>query len=204
MATSAVRRRPPVWVVAVLGAVVALAAVAIFGSTVQAQQSPTALSISKTVNPTVVTVGQNQVYTIRISNNTGARATNVQMRDPLPANVRFLRASTSLQRPGSCGLNAQRTVVCNLGNLPTTRSAGAQVTIRIYVRTTAVGRYVNRAFVTHTNVALGAEQPQRNSDTATHRAVKDNGGKKRCGVKAVGAKPNAKACVGGVKAIAKR
>lgn len=202
MASSSVWRRPPVWMVAVLGAVVAFAAVAIFGTTAQAQSSATALSISKTVKPKVVTVGQNQVYTIRISNNTGARATNVRMTDPLPRNVRFIRASTSLRRPGSCGLNAQRTVVCNLGNLPTTRSAGAQVTIKIYVKTTRVGRYVNRAFVTHTNTGLGATQ--RNSDTAAHRAVKRGAGKLRCGVKAVGAKPGAIACVGGVKAIAKR
>lgn len=189
-----------VWLVAslatALATAVALVAVAAFGAS-QAQAA-TALSITKSIKPKVVTVGEQQTYTITITNNTGARATDVEMRDPLPRNVRFIRASTSLHRPGSCGAKGG-TVTCDLGNL----SNGQKVIIKIDVKTTEAGRYKNTAFVTHTNEDLGATEPQKNTDSARHRAVKedrDGGGKRHCGgVKAV-AGDGARACVGGVRA----
>ena len=178
-----------------LAAALAAVAVAAFGASADAQAA-TALSISKSIKPKVVTVGDKQTYTVKITNNTGARATDVEMRDPLPRNVRFLKASTSLHRPGSCGAKSG-TVTCDLGNL----SKGEKVTIKIYVKTTEAGRYKNTAYVSHTDAQLGAT-PQ-NSDSARHRAVKedrDGGGKRRCsGVKA-GAGDGARACVGGVRA----
>lgn len=183
-----------VWLVAALVAAVALAA---FGAS-QAQAA-TALSITKSIKPKVVTVGEQQTYTIEITNNTGARATGVEMRDPLPRNVRFIRASTSLHRPGSCGARSG-TVTCDLGTL----SNGQKVIIKIYVKTTETGSYKNTAYVTHTNEELGASEPQKNSDSARHRAVKedrDGGGKRHCGgVKAGAGGDGAKACVGGVRA----
>lgn len=181
-----------------LAAALAAVAVAAFGAS--DAQAAGALSISKSIKPKVVTVGDNQTYTINITNNTGARATDVEMRDPLPRNVRFIRASTSLHRPGSCGAKAG-TVTCDLGNL----SNGEKVTIKIYVKTTEAGRYKNTAYVSHTDAQLGAT-PQ-NSDSARHRAVKEDrdgrgGGKRHCGGVKAGAGDGARACVGGVKANA--
>jgi uncharacterized repeat protein (TIGR01451 family) len=202
MATNAVRRMLPLWVLALLlGAAVALAAIATLGSTAQAQQQATnGLSIKKTIQPKTVKVGKTQVYTINIRNTTNSRLTGVVMTDTLPRNVKFIRASTSLQIPGSCRPSG-RTVVCG----PYALAAGELVTIRIYVKTTKVGTYRNVASVVH-NAAegeLGAVPPISNA--ATHRAVKrDGGGKQRCGVRAEAKKNGAKACVGGVKAKARR
>lgn len=199
MASDSTWRRLPVWVMALLGAAVALAAIAAFGSTSQAQAASD-LSISKSIKPKVVNVGQRQVYTINIKNTSGSRLTGVTMRDPLPQNVKFLRASTSLREPGSCKfVRSNRTVVCG----PYTLTRAQSFTVKIYVKTTKAGRYVNRAFVSHTTAGFGAPRPS--SDAATHRAVKRDGGdKKRCGVKAVAGNNGATACVGGVKATGRR
>lgn len=197
-------RRLPAWTIVALTAALAAIAVLAFGSASQAQAVGADLAISKSISPKVVTVGEQQVYTIKITNKTGSRARDVQMRDPLPKNVRFIRASTSLHRPGSCDLGAQRTVVCDLGNLDVNQS----VIIKIYVKTTEAGSYKNTASVTHSTTELDATN---NTDSASHRAVKkdrDGGGKhhhggKRhhhCGVKASAGGGGAKACVGGVRA----
>lgn len=205
MVSDSTWKRLPVWVMAMLGAAVALAVVATFGSS-QAQAASD-LSISKSIKPKVVNVGQRQVYTINIKNTSGSRLTGVTMRDPLPQNVKFLRASTSLREPGSCKfVRSNRTVVCG----PYTLTRAQSFTVKIYVKTTKAGRYVNRAFVSHTTAGFGAPRPS--SDAATHRAVKRDGGdkkrdggdKKRCGVKAVAGNNGATACVGGVKATGRR
>lgn len=170
MATSTIRRVVPLWVGAVLvGAALALAAIATLGSS--PAQAATGLSISKTIYPKVVTVGERQVYTIKVTNNTGSRARGVKMWDPLPRNVRFIRASTSLRIPGSCGLKPDRTVVCG----PYTLTRGQRLTVKIYVKTTRVGRYVNTAYVSHRTAGFGVASVS--SDSAHHRAVvkKDSG-----------------------------
>lgn len=185
-----VRRRLPVWLMAVLGAALALAAVAAFGSS-QAQAAPE-LAVDKSIKPQRVQVGEQQVYTINIKNNSGGRLTGVTMRDPLPRNIKFLRASTSLREPGSCKfVRSNRTVVCG----PYTLTRGQSFTIKIYVKPTAQGRYRNVAYVSHNTTDFGG--PRESSDGARHRAVKDG---KRCGVKANANKNGASACVGGVKA----
>lgn len=188
-----VRRGLPVWVMALIGAAVALAVVVIFGSS-QAQAAAD-LSINKSINPQRVYVGQQQVYTINIKNTSGRQLEGVTMRDPLPQNVKFLRASTSLREPGSCRfVRSNRTVVCG----PYDLTRGQSFTVKIYVKTTRAGNYKNVAYVSHTTIGFGG--PRQNSDAATHRAVKRDANKQRRGVKATATKKGAKACVGGVKA----
>ena len=68
------------------------------------------------------------------------------MRDPLPREVRFLRASTSRAVPGSCGIE-DRVVECRLGKLRADRT----VTVKIYVRPVVAGSYVNRAYASFRN-----------------------------------------------------
>lgn len=198
--TTTTGRKHPVWTMVSLAAALAVIAVLAFGGASQAQPVGAAnLVISKSISPKTVTVGQQQVYTIQITNKTGSTAKQVQMTDPLPQNVQFIKASTSLQKPGSCGLNAQRTVVCNLGSLDVNQG----VTIKIYVKTTKAGSYTNTARVTHSTTELDASN---NRDSASHRAVekdRDGGGKRhhhRCGVKAIAGGGGATACVGGVRA----
>jgi uncharacterized repeat protein (TIGR01451 family) len=183
-----VRRRLPVWIIAMLGAIVALGAVAAFGSS-QAQAAPE-LSIDKRIKPKVVEVGEQQVYIIDIKNTSGRQLTGVEMRDPLPKNVKFLRASTSLREPGSCRfVRSSRTVECG----PYTLTRGQSFTVKVYVKTTERGRYKNTAFVSHTTEGFGGTR--ESADSARHRAVKDD--KQRCGVNA---NNGANACVGGVQA----
>jgi uncharacterized repeat protein (TIGR01451 family) len=122
------------------------------------------LDVDKTVHPQTVQVGDRQTLTIRITNDGSTRAGRVRMRDPLPSKVRFIRASTSREVPGSCGIE-DRVVTCRLGTLRADRT----VTVKIYVRPVEAGSYTNRAFVSFTNPdALGPETPDA-SDAA--RAV---------------------------------
>ena len=105
------------------------------------------LVVDKTIQPRSVQVGERQTFTITVTNEGTRRARAVRMTDPLPTAVRFIRASTSRQVPGSCGIDEQRTVVCRLGALRPDRT----VTVRIFVRTREAGRYTNRASVSYRN-----------------------------------------------------
>ena len=135
----------PLWVLALLlAAAFAVAAVATFGAgSARAQLERSAdLHVAKTVQPRQVTVGDNQTFTIKVTNARGGTAREVHMTDPLPTQVTFIRASTSRQVPGSCG-RVQRIVTCDLGDLV----VGRTVTVRIFVEATEAGRFTNRAFV---------------------------------------------------------
>lgn len=123
------------------------------------------LSVTKTVKPRVVTVGDNQTFVIKITNQRGDTARDVVMTDPLPDKVRFIRASTSRKRPGSCGARAG-TVTCDLGNLRRDQT----VTVKIVVKNVEAGRYTNRASVTHTTTELQASD---NHDGARARSTRN-------------------------------
>src|SRR4028118_724121 len=74
------------------------------------------LDVEKTDRPETVHVGELQTFTSKIINDGSTRAERVRMRDPLPSRVRFVRASTSREVPGSCGI-ADRVVTCRPGLL---------------------------------------------------------------------------------------
>jgi uncharacterized repeat protein (TIGR01451 family) len=137
------------WAALVAGALAAVAAllVALGGGTAGAQEARSVdLDVDKTVHPRTVQVGDRQIFTVRITNDGSTRAERVRMRDPLPSKVRFIRASTSREVPGSCGIE-DRVVTCRLGTLRADRT----VTVKIYVRPVEAGSYTNRAFVSFTN-----------------------------------------------------
>jgi uncharacterized repeat protein (TIGR01451 family) len=163
----AVERRTVV-LLAAAAALVALAVMMVTsGGAVQAQTAQGAeLKITKSVSPKVVAVGERQTFTIKVTNRGDRRARNVTMSDPLPAKVRFIRASTIREVPGSCGLEPGRTVVCDLGAL----RPGRAVTVKIHVRTIEAGGYTNRAFVRFGASALGPGAPA-DQDAATSRVV---------------------------------
>ncbi len=86
------------------------------------------------------------MFTVKITNEGSTRAEGVRMRDPLPREVRFLRAETSREVPGSCGVE-DRVVECRLGTLRADRT----VTVKIYVRPVVADSYVNRAYASFRN-----------------------------------------------------
>ena len=125
------------------------------------------LSVNKSVSPKVVAVGEKQTFTIKVTNEGNRRARNVTMSDPLPGKVRFIRASTSREVPGSCSLEPVRTVVCDLGTL----RPGRTVTVKIYVRLVEAGTYTNRAFVNFGGASALEPGISADQDAATSRVV---------------------------------
>jgi uncharacterized repeat protein (TIGR01451 family) len=142
----------PLWAVGLLlAAAFAVAAVATFGAGgARAQVEGSAdLTVTKTVQPSLVTVGDRQTFTIKVTNARRDTAREVHMTDRLPDQVRFIRASTSRQVPGSCG-RVRQIVLCDLGKL----RVGRTVTVQIFVEATQAGRYINRVFVNHSTTEL--------------------------------------------------
>lgn len=146
------RRTLRPWAVALLAGALAatLALLLALGGTANAQETRAAvdLAVKKTVYPKTVQVGELQTFTIKVTNEGTTRAEGVRMRDPLPSKVRFIRASTSREVPGSCAIE-DRVVTCRLGNLGVDRT----VTVKIYVKPVVAGSYTNRAYASYTNSA---------------------------------------------------
>jgi uncharacterized repeat protein (TIGR01451 family) len=146
MAGDATRRTVRVWA-GVLAAGALAALLALGGGAAGAQEARSVdLAVKKTVSPKSVQVGGRQVFTVRVTDEGSTRARGVRMTDPLPREVRFLRATTSRQVPGSCGIE-DRVVECRLGAL----RADKTVTVKIYVRPVVAGSYTNRAFANFRN-----------------------------------------------------
>jgi uncharacterized repeat protein (TIGR01451 family) len=166
MANARVRGKH-VWTMAALSLVLVaalVAALAFGGRAANAAGAGADLHINKTVKPKTVQVSQKQTFHIHVRNESRRNATSVKMTDPLPGQVKFIRASTSLHRPGSCG-SIRRTVECNLGTL----RGGERVKIEILVKAVKAGSYTNRAFVSQKSSELDASD---NFDTATASATR--------------------------------
>jgi uncharacterized repeat protein (TIGR01451 family) len=98
------------------------------------------VAITKTASPNPVRQGNTLTYTLGITNNGPAVATNVTVTDTLPSQVSFV-SDTSTQ--GTCSL-ASGTVTCSLG----TMVSGATATITITVTAVTRGSVTNTASVT--------------------------------------------------------
>ena len=147
MTGNVTRQTVRVWVGVLLAAALAAALLALGGGAAGAQEATSVdLAVKKTVSPKSVQVGERQVFTVRITNEGSTRGEGVRMRDPLPREVRFLRAETSREVPGSCGIE-DRVVECRLGTLRADRT----VTVKIYVRPVVADSYVNRAYASFRN-----------------------------------------------------
>jgi uncharacterized repeat protein (TIGR01451 family) len=159
------------------------------------------LRVSKTVKPQVVKVGQKQTFTVKVTNQRGRTANNLKMTDPLPKNVRFVRATTSRHVPGSCTRRrqgGQTTVECWLGDL----KVGRSVSVAIVVKAVKVGTYTNRAFVRQT----GQDNASRNNKAnQSNRAKQINaaGGVRNSSTNIAG-ENGAEVRVGGLRVIAPR
>jgi uncharacterized repeat protein (TIGR01451 family) len=100
---------------------------------------PADLAITKVDSVDPARVGRNLTYTITVTNNGPATATNVTVTDDLPGSLTARSASAS---QGSC--SGTSTVTCSLGQL----ANGASATVTIVVRPTSAGQITNTASVT--------------------------------------------------------
>ncbi len=96
------------------------------------------LAVTKTDSPDPDTLGQKVTYTMVVTNNGPDTATNVQLADPLPANVTFVSVATTR---GACTGGA--VIACALGTMP----SGQTATITLVTKPTATGTVFNTVTV---------------------------------------------------------
>ncbi len=96
--------------------------------------------------PDPLTLGNNLIYNIKVTNNGPATVANVNVQDVLPGGVTFVSASAS---QGSA-VNNSGTVNASLGSI----AAGGSATVTIVVTPTTVGTVNNTATVTTTTTEL--------------------------------------------------
>jgi uncharacterized repeat protein (TIGR01451 family) len=94
------------------------------------------LAVTKADSPDPVTVGNNLIYTVVVTNNGPWEATGAMLTDTLPASVTFVSALNCTEGGG--------TVTCNLGTL----ASGASATVTIVVNPTKEGMITNTVSVT--------------------------------------------------------
>jgi len=113
------------------------------------------MAILKTASPSpTVPEGDTLTYTLAVTNNGPASATNVVVTDPLPSAVTYLQVTTTT---GTCS-EAGGTVTCLLG----TMANGATATITILTLAGTPGPAVNTASVTADQV-----DPNLNNNSST-------------------------------------
>jgi uncharacterized repeat protein (TIGR01451 family) len=149
-------KRPHGRVFAAVGVLaVALAMIPIFTEGASAAPGDTDLSLTKADSVDPVVKSGNFSYTLTVTNLGGNDATAVTVSDPLPAQVKYLSATTS---QGTCGFAGQ-TVTCDLGTV----NAGQTATVTINVTADKkAGTASNTATVTTTQTDTN---PANNSDT---------------------------------------
>lgn len=113
-------------------------------ATVITTVSPADLSVSMGSAPSPVEVGKNLTYTIIVTNNGPADATNVTLTDVLPAGVVYVNGTAS---QGTV-LQDQGTVTANLGTIV----PGASVPVTLVVTPMASSRLVNTATVASSEI----------------------------------------------------
>ncbi|MEM7393471.1 MAG: DUF11 domain-containing protein, partial [Verrucomicrobiota bacterium] len=112
------------------------------------------LVLTKTVNPTNLSMGTGLVYTITVSNASPSPASGVVVTDALPTEVLF---DLSVPAPNSVSNNL---VTYNLGNLA--GGASTSIVMNAIVQTSALNTLTNRATV----YAAGDTNLANNSDSA--------------------------------------
>ncbi|HEX7379113.1 MAG TPA: DUF4214 domain-containing protein [Pirellulales bacterium] len=126
---------------------------------------PTAnLSIYKVAAPNPGTVGENETYTLVVTNTGAGAAANVNVTDTLPAGVTYVSGSTSVA--GVTVANNNGSVTADLGNV----AAGAVDTLTIIVTPTQSGTLTNTASVT-TDTTNTSTQTSATVNTVINPAV---------------------------------
>jgi uncharacterized repeat protein (TIGR01451 family) len=140
--------------IALAAAVPAVALSGPLGDARAGQPNQADLRVTKSDSPDPVGVGDELTYTIEVTNLGPAAATNVTLRDTLPAGTDFVSASAGCTRQG-------RTVECDLGTLAAS-GGGASETVTIRVRPQRDGTIRNTA---RADSAETDPQAQNSSDT---------------------------------------
>jgi uncharacterized repeat protein (TIGR01451 family) len=112
------------------------------------------MAIAKAATPNPVLQGGTLTYTLTVTNNGPATATNVSATDILPSSVTYLSATPST---GTCS-EADGTVTCQLGSM----ANGAVATVSILTIAASPGMVMNTATVTATQT-----DPNPANNTAT-------------------------------------
>ncbi|MFN3334030.1 MAG: DUF11 domain-containing protein, partial [Caldilinea sp.] len=119
------------------------------------------VEITKTSTPAAVNPGDSVTYTLIVTNNGGADASNVVVSDALPAGLTDVTVTFS---QGSCTLD----IICALGSLAV--GASAIITVEATVTTAQSADIVNVAYVTHDGLDNAMDRNQaliRTQVTAT-------------------------------------
>jgi len=98
------------------------------------------LAVSQSAEGGPVTVGQELVLNLRITNSGPDPATGVRLLDTLPSGLRLVSASPS---QGSCSAKGAGPLDCSIGTL----ASGSTATVRLTARATVSGTQTNRAEV---------------------------------------------------------
>lgn len=115
----------------------------------------TDVGVQKSVSPSLITVGQSAVFTVKVKNYGPKSATAVSLKDTLPAGlslVGFAAAQGSFSESG---------MVWTIGSLP----VGAETTLTLTVKGESVGAKVNTATIT--GVTPQDQNSGNNQATAT-------------------------------------
>ncbi|ALI99227.1 hypothetical protein DC20_09870 [Rufibacter tibetensis] len=96
------------------------------------------LSITKSVNNTTVTLGENVMYTVRVTNSGSVDATNVTVSDRLPEGLALVPPAEADK-----GAYNANTGIWTIGTLPANQTA----TLRITAKTLALGEVTNIAVI---------------------------------------------------------
>lgn len=100
------------------------------------RQPEVEVSLTKTVQPDRLEIGQNATYTLAVSNNGPDGATGVVLTDRLPLGLEFISATPAPVREGN-------TLTWNLGSL----ASGESRSVSVVVRGQVVGQRTNQASV---------------------------------------------------------
>ncbi|HRH93020.1 MAG TPA: hypothetical protein PKV72_00640, partial [Candidatus Peribacteria bacterium] len=114
------------------------------------------LAVTKTVSSPQVNVGTNVTFTVSVTNNGPAAATNVVLNDVLPAGLTYVTNATA---PGTYN---PATGVWTIGTL----NNGATATLQIAATVATVGNHVNTA-----TVAAATADPNLNNNSASASVV---------------------------------
>ena len=110
------------------------------------------LSLTKSIDVTTATLGQNVTYTVTARNAGPAAATNVQVSDPLPSGLSFVNATPSQ------GTFDSATGIWTIGGI----AVGGQATLSIVATVTAPGAKTNVAQVSAADQADIDSTPNNN------------------------------------------
>lgn len=121
------------------------------------------VQIVKTASSNPIRTGANLTYSLRVTNNGPATATNVTVTDVIPTNLTYVSSSSS---KGTCSYNAgTRTVTCAVGTLA--NGQVAVVTIRVTVDAAASGQTINNT----ATVAATETDPVPSNNTSSTGVV---------------------------------